>query len=96
VSNDSVRELRDYSWPGNVRELRNVIERAVIVTSGHVLEVSVPSRIGPKLVPGDTILLNVEADHIRAVLDSTNWCIRGSGGAAERLSASNRRRSRAE
>ena len=29
--------LRDYNWPGNIRELQNVIERAVILTPGHVL-----------------------------------------------------------
>src|SRR6187431_2809432 len=35
--------LTDYDWPGNVRELENVIERAVVLTSGP--------RIGIELVP---------------------------------------------
>ena len=35
--------LTDYDWPGNVRELENVIERAVVLTSGP--------RIGAELVP---------------------------------------------
>ncbi|MDE3156857.1 MAG: sigma-54-dependent Fis family transcriptional regulator, partial [Acidobacteriota bacterium] len=35
--------MMEYDWPGNVRELENVIERAVVLTSG--------SRIGPELVP---------------------------------------------
>src|SRR5260370_3848368 len=30
--------LRFHSWPGNVRELRNVIERAVVISSGEQLE----------------------------------------------------------
>src|SRR5262249_23299205 len=33
----SLRALVGYSWPGNVRELENVIERAVIVSTGEVL-----------------------------------------------------------
>jgi DNA-binding NtrC family response regulator len=33
----------EYDWPGNVRELENVIERAVVLTSG--------ARIGVELVP---------------------------------------------
>jgi len=37
--------LMDYDWPGNVRELENVIERAVVLSSG--------SRIGPDLIPND-------------------------------------------
>ena len=33
------RRLQDYSWPGNIRELRNVITRAVLFSSGHLLQV---------------------------------------------------------
>ena len=40
---DALRLLEDYHWPGNVRELENVIERAVVLSSG--------SQIGPKLIP---------------------------------------------
>jgi formate hydrogenlyase transcriptional activator len=39
VSEDAMQVLREYSWPGNVRELENVIERAVILSSGHELRV---------------------------------------------------------
>jgi two-component system response regulator PilR (NtrC family) len=35
--------MMDYDWPGNVRELENVMERAVVLSSGH--------RIGPELIP---------------------------------------------
>src|SRR6185295_123243 len=42
ISKESMLELQRYSWPGNVRELRNVIERAVILSSGHQLVVPAP------------------------------------------------------
>src|ERR1700684_1878409 len=37
ISNDSMDALQTYTWAGNIRELQNVIERAVILTSGDVL-----------------------------------------------------------
>jgi DNA-binding NtrC family response regulator len=40
---DALRCMVNYSWPGNVRELENVIERAVVLSSG--------SEIGPDLLP---------------------------------------------
>ncbi len=40
---EAFRPLLAYSWPGNVRELENVIERAVVLSSG--------SQIGPELLP---------------------------------------------
>jgi DNA-binding NtrC family response regulator len=36
--------LRSYSWPGNVRELRNVLERALMLSSGGRLSIMLPSR----------------------------------------------------
>jgi len=38
----AVTKLQSYDWPGNVRELRNVIERAVILALGGVLEFDLP------------------------------------------------------
>ena len=84
VSEDSMRELRQYAWPGNVRELRNVVERAVIIASGPRLTIPIPQRGGrPSLAP--QTLKNLETEHIRATLEATHWRIRGGGGAAERL-----------
>jgi len=40
---DALDLMMDYDWPGNVRELENVMERAVVLSSGH--------RIGPELIP---------------------------------------------
>ncbi len=85
ISEDSMRQLRLYPWPGNVRELRNVIERAVIVSTGPRLAVPMPQRgaARPALAPLD--LRTLETDHIRTTLEATHWRIRGRGGAAERL-----------
>jgi len=85
ISKESLRELQRYPWPGNVRELRNVIERAVIVATGRQLVVGAP-RLGERPIPQTAMTLTeLEVEHIRAVLESTNWRVRGSGGAAERL-----------
>jgi transcriptional regulator with PAS, ATPase and Fis domain len=38
VSKQVMRSLLDYSWPGNIRELQNILERAIILTTGRVIE----------------------------------------------------------
>jgi transcriptional regulator with GAF, ATPase, and Fis domain len=79
-----MRDLQRYSWPGNVRELRNVIERAVIISTTPQLVVAAPRS--PTRVPAMSMTLNaLEIEHIRSVLESTNWRVRGLGGAAKRL-----------
>ncbi len=86
ISAESMRELQRYPWPGNVRELRNVIERAAIITTSHHLVVPAPRPpAGMPLPPLARTLAELEADHIRAVLESTGGRVRGPGGAAERL-----------
>jgi PAS domain S-box-containing protein len=84
IDKQTFTALAQYSWPGNIRELRNVVERAMIVATSHKLSITPPhsspaaSRRSPKLV-------DVEKEHIRAVLEATAWRIRGTGGAADRL-----------
>jgi len=85
ISHESLQELQRYAWPGNIRELRNVIERAVILATGHQLVVPTPRPSVAKAPSAGMTLAALEVDHIRTVLDSTNWRIRGRGGAAERL-----------
>jgi len=76
--------LQRYSWPGNVRELRNILERAMILTSGPTLHVELPAPADLQTSTGMT-LEAVERRHITAVLDEVRWRIRGEGGAAQRL-----------
>ncbi|OCG26035.1 hypothetical protein A9G11_01540 [Gilliamella sp. wkB108] len=43
IASSTLQQLCDYDWPGNVRELANVIERAVILTKGHSLNINMQS-----------------------------------------------------
>jgi len=84
LSRESMTELQSYPWPGNVRELRNVIERAVILATGPVMTVRPPHASASR--PSSALTLKaLQIAHIRAALESTNWRVRGRGGAAERL-----------
>ena len=84
IDKDSLAALQHYAWPGNIRELRNVVERAMIVSTGKRLTITppVPSAAAIKRSPK---LFDVEKEHIRDILESTGWRIRGPGGAADRL-----------
>ena len=84
IPRENMAELQRYAWPGNIRELRNVVERAMIVASSPRLTIALPqstSAAGRRT----TRLLDVEREHIRAVVESASWRIRGAGGAADRL-----------
>ena len=86
VSKDSMLGLQRYPWPGNVRELRNVVERAVIVSTGPHLTIEPPKSSGPSSTGRPSLaLVDIERDHILAVLDRAKWRVRGDGGAAELL-----------
>jgi transcriptional regulator with GAF, ATPase, and Fis domain len=85
IAKDSMRQLLAYQWPGNVRELRNVIERAVILSTGPRLVVPMPEPAAVRHPQQALTLRSLEIEHIRATLESTNWRIRGHGGAAQRL-----------
>ena len=87
---DTLAQLTAYNWPGNIRELQNLIERAVILSRGTVLEVPLSelrksangvlaSQVGP------VTLEAVERDHIMKVLRDAGWVIGGRAGAAARL-----------
>ncbi|MCL4745215.1 MAG: sigma 54-interacting transcriptional regulator [Burkholderiaceae bacterium] len=81
-----MRALEAYAWPGNIRELENVIEHAVIVSHGDVLEVPNSALQGPATAPGgDETLESVEREHILRVLAECKWVLGGPDGAAARL-----------
>jgi transcriptional regulator with GAF, ATPase, and Fis domain len=85
LTKESLAALQRYSWPGNVRELRNVIEREMIVATGSTLTVAPPRPMASMRRAASSKLIDVEVEHIRSVLDSCRWRVRGGGGAAERL-----------
>jgi len=84
ISKDNIDVLQRYSWPGNVRELRNLVERAVISSNGPRLTIAVP-QTSAAAARRSVRLADVEKEHIKGILDSTRWRIRGVGGAADQL-----------
>lgn len=85
VHASTMREFQKYSWPGNVRELRNVIERSLILHSGApIFRAELPNTPQDKKTSSRR-LDDVESEHLRNVLQSTHWRVRGRGGAAEVL-----------
>ncbi|MGO8696254.1 MAG: sigma-54 interaction domain-containing protein [Limisphaerales bacterium] len=94
VAAETLKILLGHTWPGNVRELQNIIERAVILSTGKLLRPSLdelqPSSQTDEAVGADTIghqttLKDVEREHIVRALAATNWVVGGPGGAAARL-----------
>jgi len=87
VPSSVMRALQQHTWPGNVRELDNVIERAMIGSSGGVLQLDESFMEGKRparQVDGDS-LDAVQRAHIEAVLNECGWRINGKDNAAERL-----------
>ncbi|MCU1287244.1 MAG: transcriptional regulator, NifA subfamily, Fis Family [Acidobacteriales bacterium] len=89
IPSKTMEALCRYRWPGNVRELENVIERAVILSSGSELQVSLRefqnlSSRGPNGGKHKT-LKEAERAHILATLKETKWVLGGPRGAAASL-----------
>jgi PAS domain S-box-containing protein len=96
LDESQLRLLRGYDWPGNVRELQNVIERAIILSSGSRLELeramgglarnAVPA---PNAAPTATPrvftakdMLELERANLVKALEICSWRISGDAGAA--------------
>jgi formate hydrogenlyase transcriptional activator len=89
VPEQVMEHCKQYNWPGNIRELQNFIERAVILSSGHVLSAPLGDL---KCIEGQTFasapsmtLADAERAHILEVLRSVDWVVGGRRGAAVRL-----------
>jgi DNA-binding NtrC family response regulator/pSer/pThr/pTyr-binding forkhead associated (FHA) protein len=67
--------LMAYHWPGNIRELKHFIEEAFLVSNGTIIY---PENLPDDLRREDNpqpsgTLSEIEAQHIRKVLQSVNW-----------------------
>jgi formate hydrogenlyase transcriptional activator len=88
IPSEAMKALQTYHWPGNVRELENFIERAVILTQGSDLFVSLAEL---KRTPSHTTnskpttLEQAEREHILKALRESEWIIGGPSGAAAKL-----------
>ncbi|MGT0016540.1 formate hydrogenlyase transcriptional activator FlhA [Klebsiella pneumoniae] len=85
---ETLRTLTRMEWPGNVRELENVIERAVLLTRGNVLQLSLPERDIVEAPRTPAVLPEEGEDEyqlIVRVLKESNGVVAGPKGAAQRL-----------
>ncbi len=83
---DTMSALCGYDWPGNVRELENAIERAVILTTGPVLQVPLSDFRRHDVAPASgTTLEATEREAILRTLRETDGVLGGPRGAAARL-----------
>jgi formate hydrogenlyase transcriptional activator len=86
ISAASMRNLARWHWPGNVRELENLVERAVVLSRGEKLEISVP-ELADGIMSAATEGLDKfdKQDMIVRALKDTRGRVGGPDGAAARL-----------
>jgi formate hydrogenlyase transcriptional activator len=86
VPNSAIERFKEYPWSGNIRELQNVIERAMINSSGSTLMLNdfsvIPKKTEKSEIVFDNTLQNIEYNHIIKILKQTGWRIAGKSGAA--------------
>jgi formate hydrogenlyase transcriptional activator len=99
IPSETMNTLVRYDWPGNIRELQNVIERAVIVSTGSVLKVPLDDlkRRVSSAESSNGVSASEDAGKMRGVLEDTerkqilaalkqaNWVVAGTKGAAALL-----------
>jgi len=100
IPSETMQALVRYHWPGNIRELQNVIERAVIISRGPVLIVTltdltpdVASTAAPVFTTAKSashetlqeVLEETERNQILCALEEANGVVAGPNGAAVRL-----------
>ena len=84
IARNAMDAMQRYPWPGNARQLRNIVEHAMITSSGGKLHLHLPDQ-APGDIPTSGSLEEAERKHILGVLVKTAWRIAGKGGAAEIL-----------
>ena len=89
VQPEVIDALMEYNWPGNIREVENLIERAMIISTGSTLEygdwLPVSKQAGKNSKTGLLKLDDVEKEHITEVLKKAGWKVSGEKGAAKIL-----------
>lgn len=86
IPTTTMEALLKWEWPGNVRELEHMVERAVILSSGPVLNVPIAELRPSNGNGGDMQRLDdAEREHILRALRDTGGVIGGPAGAAARL-----------
>ena len=100
IPSETMEALVRYHWPGNIRELQNVIERAVIISRGPVLNVCLAELnpdVSTKTSPVNTTVSSVHHESLQEALDETErtqilraleeakGMVGGPNGAAARL-----------
>ena len=88
IPSDSMNTLMQYPWPGNIRELQNLIERAMILSTGPVLKVplgDLPASQDGAAPKKQETLEEAERRTILETLKATNWVVSGPRGAAALL-----------
>lgn len=75
MNNESMKKLINYDWRGGVRELENIIERAIIFSTGDLIEISdlsdsVNSSVNLNNVPESLkdATMNFEKEHIKRII----------------------------
>jgi DNA-binding NtrC family response regulator len=78
IEDQAMRRLVEHEWPGNVRELANAIERAMVVSTDDVIrleDLPIAESGQRSRGTGGRSLAIIEREHVRAVLDETDWNI---------------------
>jgi PAS domain S-box-containing protein len=83
----TLEKLQRYDWPGNVRELANILERAVILCQGRVLQEEHLGALGEISRPTESFMTLEEAErrHILQAFEKTGGVLAGPKGAAQLL-----------
>jgi len=79
-----INQLSRYSWPGNVRELENVMERAIILSSGEtILPQDLPRHLQPVLLRDESSPSSLEETEKELILDALRATRNNKSKAAE-------------
>jgi transcriptional regulator with PAS, ATPase and Fis domain len=95
LTEEDRNQLMSYRWPGNVREMKNVIERAVLLSTAEHLELSIPnapvqsgSSTGEISFPDDLTLEEIQRRYIEHILKKTGGKMSGDGSECEKWGCS--------